>query len=75
MKMPKLRKGSKGDSNRGLLDCESGILPLKHGVPHDCSYRRQHITLKNIQRFVGDNVEHCHTQKVLNTVTNADICL
>ena len=26
-KMPKLRNGSKGDSNTGSLDCESAILP------------------------------------------------
>ena len=28
MKMPKLRNGSKGDSNPGTLDCQSGILPF-----------------------------------------------
>ena len=30
MKMTKLRNGSKGDSNPGSLDGESGILPLSH---------------------------------------------
>ena len=33
--MPNLRNGSKGDSNPGSLDCESGILPLSHRAPHD----------------------------------------
>ena len=33
-KMPKLRNGSKGDSNPGSLDCESGILPLSYRAPH-----------------------------------------
>ena len=28
--MPKLRNSSKGDSNPGSLDCESGILPLSY---------------------------------------------
>ena len=28
--MPNLQNGSKGDSNLGSLDCESGILPLSH---------------------------------------------
>ena len=28
--MPKLRNGSKGDSNPGSLDCESVILPLSY---------------------------------------------
>ena len=32
--MPKLRNGSKGDSNPGSLDCESGILPLSYRAPH-----------------------------------------
>ena len=31
--MPKIRNGSKGDSNPGSLDCESSILPLSYGVP------------------------------------------
>ena len=30
--MPKLRNGSKGDSNPGSLDCESSILPLSCGT-------------------------------------------
>ena len=33
-KMPKLRNGSKGDSNPGSHDCESGILPLSYRAPH-----------------------------------------
>ena len=33
MKMPTLRNGSKGDSNPGSLDCESGILPLSYRAP------------------------------------------
>ena len=32
--MPKLRNGSKGDSNPGPLDCESDILPLSYRAPH-----------------------------------------
>ena len=32
-KMPNLRNGSKGDSNPGSLDCESGILPLSYCAP------------------------------------------
>ena len=31
-KMPNLRNGSKGDSNPGSLDCESGNLPLSYNV-------------------------------------------
>ena len=31
--MPNLRNGSKGDSNPGSLDCESGILPLSYHAP------------------------------------------
>ena len=31
--MPNLRNGSKGDSNPGSLDCESGILPLSYCAP------------------------------------------
>ena len=31
--MPKLQNGSKGDSNPGFLDCESGILPLSYRAP------------------------------------------
>ena len=31
--MPKLRNGSKGDSNPGSLDCESDILPLSYRAP------------------------------------------
>ena len=31
--MPKLRNGSKGDSNPDSLDCESGILPLSYRAP------------------------------------------
>ena len=31
--MPKLGNGSKGDSNPGSLDCESGILPLSYRAP------------------------------------------
>ena len=31
--MAKLRNGSKGDSNPGSLDCESGILPLSYRAP------------------------------------------
>ena len=34
--MPKLRNGSKGDSNPGSLDCESDILMLSYRPPH-CS--------------------------------------
>ena len=30
----KLRYSSKGDSNPGSLDCESGILPLSYRTPH-----------------------------------------
>ena len=33
-KMPTLRNGSKGDSNPGSLDCESGILPLSYRAPY-----------------------------------------
>ena len=29
-KMPKLQNGSKGDSNPGSIDCESGILQLSY---------------------------------------------
>ena len=32
--MPNLQNGSKGDSNPGSLDCESGILPLSYGAPY-----------------------------------------
>ena len=32
--MPKLRNGSKGDSNPGSPDCEFGILPLSYRAPH-----------------------------------------
>ena len=32
-KCPNFRNGSKGDSNPGSLDCESGILPLSYGAP------------------------------------------
>ena len=32
-KMPKLWNGSKGNSNPGCLDCESGILPLSYRTP------------------------------------------
>ena len=31
--MPKLRNGSKGDSNPGSLDCASGILSLSYRAP------------------------------------------
>ena len=31
--MPKLRNGTKGDSNMGSLDCESGVLPLSYRAP------------------------------------------
>ena len=31
--MPNLRNGSKGDSNPGSLDCESGVLPLSYRAP------------------------------------------
>ena len=31
--MPNLRNGTKGDSNPGSLDCESGILPLSYRAP------------------------------------------
>ena len=34
--MPKLRNGSKPDSNPGSLDCELGILPLSQIVELDC---------------------------------------
>ena len=34
MKMSKLWNGSKGNSNPGSLDCESGILPLNYRAPH-----------------------------------------
>ena len=30
-----LRNGSKGDSNPGSLDCESGILPLSYRAPQE----------------------------------------
>ena len=33
-KMPNLRNGTKGDSNPGSLDCESGILPLSYRAPY-----------------------------------------
>ena len=33
-KMPNLHNGSKGDSNPGPLDWESGILPLSYRAPH-----------------------------------------
>ena len=39
VKMAKLRHGSKGDSNPGSLDCESGILPLSYCAPHGYSPR------------------------------------
>ena len=32
--MPNLRNGTKGDSNPGSLDCESGILPLIYRAPY-----------------------------------------
>ena len=32
--MPKLRNGSKGHSNSGSLDRDSGILPLSSRSPH-----------------------------------------
>ena len=32
--MPNLPNGSKGDSNPGSLDCESGILPLSYRAPY-----------------------------------------
>ena len=31
--MPNLRNGSKGHSNPGSFDCESGILPLSYRAP------------------------------------------
>ena len=31
--MLKLRNGSKGDSNTGSIDCDSGILPLTTELP------------------------------------------
>ena len=31
--MLKLRNGSKGDSNPGSLDCESGVLSLRYRAP------------------------------------------
>ena len=31
--MPNLPNGSKGDSNPGSHDCESGILPLSYRTP------------------------------------------
>ena len=39
--MPNLRNGSKGDSNPGSLDCESGILPLSYRVSCKCLLSEQ----------------------------------
>ena len=60
--MHKLRNGSKGDSNPGSLDCESGILPL--------SYRAQYwYTLYVVERTKfasdverGSSVVECRTR-------------
>ena len=45
-KMPNLRNGSKGDSNPGSLDCESGvdtyILLVNHGPGYDINFIKLH---------------------------------
>ena len=46
-KIPKLRNGSKGDSNPGLFDCESGVPPLSVNVSeltHSLSSRIPDVT-------------------------------
>ena len=48
--MPKLRIGSKGDSNPESLDCVSGVLPLSYGAPQDilstAKKRKRHSKIK-----------------------------
>ena len=52
--MPKLRKGCKGDSNPGSLDCESGILPPSY-------------FLQNIYIFITELLHLTDTDMVDNT--------
>ena len=51
--MPKLRNGSKGDSNPGSLererDCESGILPLSYRAPVDDNKTYRYNSNKTIK--------------------------
>ena len=47
-KMPKLRNGSKGDSNPGSLACESGILPLSYRAPRKKRFRL--VEIHNVTR-------------------------
>ena len=44
-KMPKLLNDSKGDSQPGSLDCESGILPLSYRAPILDEFKVQKLTI------------------------------
>ena len=45
-KMPKLRNGSKDDSNPGSLDCESGVLPLSYRHQGSDTARRHKVIIE-----------------------------
>ena len=58
--MPNLRNGSKGDSNPGSLDCESGILPLSCRAPYQV-YLFLLIYLLLVEYIPGP--DECHTTR------------
>ena len=49
-KMQRLRNGSKGDSNPGSLDCESGILPVRYRASQVNIYIATGLVLAGVSR-------------------------
>ena len=66
--MSKLRNGSKGDSNPGSLDCESGILPLSYRAPFIITVislfrhqtQKEKLKLHSVV-FTGSKASTCNT--------------
>ena len=56
--MLKLQNISKGDSNPGSLDCESGVLPLSHHVPTLLKLSNTLDKKKNYVTNINEKYEH-----------------
>ena len=49
--MPNLRNGSKGDSNPGSLDCDSGIIPMGYRAPFNIKYRSKRAWINQSDKY------------------------
>ena len=67
-KMCNLRNGSKGDSNTGSLDFESGILPLNYRAPQRYLRAVSNFQKKTIECPVRNKPSVCDSNSALTSV-------